>query len=80
MDTSRRSTRKKIEDIEHTESELTIVNDSSTSSQMDATMDLMKQMLMEMRQKDEEDRRKCEQIREEERTEKEAVCQEWEMR
>ena len=38
-------------------------------SQMDATMDLMKQMLMEMRQKDEEDRRECEQIREEERRE-----------
>ena len=43
-------------------------------------MDLMKQMLMEMRQKDEEGRRKCEQIREEERREKEAACQEWEMR
>ena len=38
---------------------------------MDSTINFMKQMLLEMRQKDENDRKERERIREEERSEQE---------
>ena len=75
-----RSTRKKREETKNFKSDSTAqekendqtlsVNASPTGT-MDSTIDFMKQMLLDMRQKDEDDRKERERIREEERSEQE---------
>ena len=76
----RRSTRKKREGTKNFKSDSTApekTNDqilsvnASTMDRMDSTIDFMKQMLLEMRQKDEDDRKERERIREEDRREQE---------